>query len=501
MQKVHIPFDNSFARELTDFCIPWKPEKASNPTLHYLNQDLAKELLLEFETLEDSTLADLFSGNQLPDEATPVAQVYAGHQFGHFSPQLGDGRALLIGELIDGNGKRRDVAFKGSGRTPFSRSGDGKAALGPMLREVLISEAMHALGIPTTRSLAVAGTGDTVFRDKPLPGAILTRVADSHIRVGTFEFFASRSATAHLEKLALYAGQRHYPDLVTKKDFYLEFLRAVSNSQASLVAKWMNVGFIHGVMNTDNMSIAGESIDYGPCAFMEAFNRKAVFSSIDENGRYAYQNQPMIANWNLAKLAEAILPLLSENEQEAVDMANEVLNDFHDLYQKKWLEGIRAKLGLFGSNQNEDALDIALAEEWLELLQSNKVDFTLAWRYLADALDGDPSRLYGIFTNPDVVDSWISKWLARCKLDESPNLRPTSKDRAKLIRSVSPWIIPRNHHVEEALNAASDKGDLAPFEQLLQAIKNPFEENPCLSKYAQPATELFTDRYRTFCGT
>ncbi|HEY6897443.1 MAG TPA: YdiU family protein [Rhodocyclaceae bacterium] len=482
-------FDNSYARDLPGFYAAWKPEAVPAPVLLYLNQALADELALDLSTYDEAALAALFAGNRLPDGATPIAQAYAGHQFGQFSPQLGDGRALLIGEVIDRHGRRRDLAFKGSGRTPFSRRGDGKAAVGPMLREVLIGEAMHALGIPTTRALAVVGTGEQIRRERPLPGANLTRVAASHIRVGTFEFFA-RGAIEEVRLLADYTIARHDPALAGTANRYLAFLRAVTERQAALVAQWMLVGFIHGVMNTDNMSIAGETIDFGPCAFMEAYHPRTVFSSIDEQGRYAYRNQPAVAQWNLARLAETLLPLLADEQQEAVALATGVIDGFPERYRQHWLAGVRAKLGI---PAGDAAADLALAEDWLGLLQQDKVDFTLAWRRLADAAEGRLAPLQALFTDHLALDAWLQRWQVRRAGDDE-------KAHAAAMRGANPWIIPRNHRVEEAVDAASD-GDLAPFLALLAALQRPFEENPALARFAEPAPAAFTAAYQTFCGT
>jgi uncharacterized protein YdiU (UPF0061 family) len=492
-------FDNSFARELSSFYVNWKPDRVPNPRLRYWNHALAEEFGLDLGRQDAATLADMFSGNRLPAGAEPIAQAYAGHQFGRFSPQLGDGRALLVGELIDCHAKRRDIAFKGSGPTPFARNGDGKAAIGPMLREVLISEAMHALGIPTTRALAVVATGETVRREQLLPGATLTRVAASHIRVGTFEYYAARGDHARVRQLADYTIARHDPGLIGRQGRYLDFLAAVIDRQAALVARWMGVGFIHGVMNTDNMSIPGETIDYGPCAFMEAYDPKAVFSSIDRYGRYAYQNQPNIAQWNLARLAESLLPLLADEEAKAVALASEAIASFDGRYQRYWLAVMRAKLGLNHRVPNGDDEDLALIEEWLALLQRNRVDFTLAWRHLADAAEGNSSPIRDLFTNHLALDVWLSKWQARCAADEGgPN---SDAARASRMRRSNPWLIPRNHSVEDALAAASDDNDFGPFEQLLNALKNPYEANAEFVRFSKPAPASFTANYCTFCGT
>lgn len=503
--KMSFAFDNSFARELPGFYVKWQPEQVPGPRLRYLNHALATELGLNSRQHDEAALAAMLSGNRLPEGADPIAQAYAGHQFGGFSPQLGDGRALLIGELIDCHGMRRDIAFKGSGPTPFARNGDGKAAVGPMLREVLIGEAIHALGIPTTRALAVVATGESVHREKALPGAILTRVAASHIRVGTFEYHAARGDHERVRKLADYAIARHDPGLIGGKKRYLDFLSAVMERQAALIAQWMGVGFIHGVMNTDNMSIAGETIDYGPCAFMEACDPKAVFSSIDAHGRYAYENQPRIAQWNLARLAESLLPLLADDEQEAVALVTEVIAGFQGSYRRRWLDTMRAKMGVDGRKSDGDEKDTALIEGWLALLQSSKVDFTLGWRHLADAAEGNPSPLRSLFPDHLALDAWLPKWQARCAAENSQadasESRIAASARAQAMRKSNPWLIPRNHRVEEALSAATDENDFGPFERLLEALSTPYEEHAGFARFAKPAPESFTASYRTFCGT
>jgi len=495
-------FDNSYARELQGFYVPGTPATVPAPRLLFLNRPLAEELGLEPEALEGEQGAAILAGNRVPEGAEPLAQAYAGHQFGGFSPQLGDGRALLLGEVIDRLGRRRDIALKGSGRTVFSRGGDGKAAVGPMLREALVGEAMHALGIPTTRALAVVATGEPVYRETVLPGAVLARVAASHLRVGTFEFFAARGQVEQLRKLAEYAIARHDPDLAGRPDRYLQLLRRVSSRQAALVAQWMNVGFIHGVMNTDNMAISGETIDYGPCAFMEAYDPGAVFSSIDHGGRYAYGNQPPIAQWNLARLAEALLPLMvAEETQDAVDRAvadaTAVVESFADEYEAALLRGRRAKLGLQELPGAHNAADTALARDWLALLHAGQVDFTLAWRRLSDAAAGDEAPLSALFAEAGGLREWLARWKARCASE--PTLPPQA--RAARMRQANPWIIPRNHRVEEALKAASEDDDLGPFERLLQALHHPYEEKPEHAPYAEPAPPAVTACYQTFCGT
>ena len=490
------PFDNSYARDLPGFATPWRPVAVAAPALLFFNAPLAAELGLDAAALQGPVGAAVFAGNLVPEGAEPVAQAYAGHQFGGFSPQLGDGRALLLGELIDRQGRRRDIAFKGSGRTPYSRGGDGRAAVGPMLREVLISEALHALGLPTTRALAVAATGEWVYREERLPGAVLTRVAASHLRVGTFQFFAARGEGERVRQLADYTIARHDADLAGTPGRYRALLERVARRQAALVARWMGLGFIHGVMNTDNMTISGETIDYGPCAFMEAFDPGAVFSSIDHQGRYAYANQPGIARWNLARLAETLLPLLSDDADAAVTEATAVINAFPDWYQAEWQGVWRAKLGLAASSRADDAGDTLLAEAWLRLLQEHAVDFTRAARHLADAAAGDETPLRGLFDaadgGPAGITAWLGQWQARRTAPGTPD--------AAALRAANPRIIPRNHRVEEALAAATD-GDLAPFETLLAALRRPFDDDPTLAPFAEPAPAALTAGYRTFCGT
>lgn len=465
-------FDNTYARELEGFYAPWNAATVPAPKLVQFNRSLALELGLDVEALTNG--AAIFAGNVVPPGATPLAQAYAGHQFGGFAPQLGDGRALLLGEVIDRHGRRRDIQFKGSGRTPFSRGGDGKASLGPVLREYVLGEAMHALGIPTTRALAAVTTGESVFRERPLPGAVLTRVAASHIRVGTFQFFAARGETDKVRQLADYAIARHYPEAAAASNPYLAFFEAVRDRQAALLARWMLVGFIHGVMNTDNMAISGETIDYGPCAFMDRYDPQTVFSSIDRQGRYAYGQQPLIARWNLARLAETLLPLLHADPNTGIALASEAVNAFTDRYDAHWLAGMRAKLGLTGPPMPED---LALANGFLEVIQG--VDYTLAFRSLSSvARDDDASLPY---------QRWAAEWRRRPVDAEAMNL-------------ANPLYIPRNHQVEAALSAAVEHEDLAPFEALLAVLEHPFTERPGLETYTRPAPGG-NDGYRTFCGT
>ena len=480
--------------------MPWKTAEVPQPKLIRLNHALAEELGLEAKALDSSEGARIFSGNQLPEGTATIALAYAGHQFGGFSPQLGDGRALLLGEVIDKQGKRRDIAFKGSGRTPFSRGGDGKAALGPVLREYLIGEAMHALCIPTTRALAAVTTGEFVRRERNLPGAVLTRVAASHIRVGSFHFVAARGDEVLLKKLADYVIDRHYPDIKGADKPYFGLLRALCERQAALIARWMTVGFIHGVMNTDNMTLSGETIDYGPCAFMDRYDPKTVFSSIDEYGRYAYVNQPPIANWNLARFAEALLPLLigeSGGEQDkAVEQAMEILGDFQSDYERHWLAGMRGKLGL----TRDEGSDFELAQEFLAGMEGQGVDFTQAFRRLADTAEAaDASREGGLrqlYADDQKLYAWLPRWRARINAE---GLDPVQ--RAQAMRAVNPLYIPRNHKVEEALDAAVELGNYEPFERLLAVLQQPFSEKPEWAAYAEPATAEASAGYRTFCGT
>ena len=509
-------FDNSFARELPAFFTRWQPAPAPAPRLLYGNTALAEQLGLGAAAVQGDAAAARWSGNALPAGADPLAQAYAGHQFGHFSPRLGDGRALLLGEQIDPQGRRWDIAFKGSGRTPYSRGGDGKAAVGPMLREVLIGEAMHALGVPSTRALAVVATGDTVMRDRPLPGAVLTRVAASHLRVGSFQYAATQGTLDDLRRLADHAIARHDPALAGTPGPYAALLAAVAGRQARLIAQWMNLGFIHGVMNTDNMTLSGETIDYGPCAFLEAYDPATVFSSIDPGGRYAYAKQPQIARWNLARLAECLLPLIAEDpddeasRQRAVDTVMAVIDGFPAVYGQALLRGQRAKLGLgsHADSSQDDAIDTALAGDWLALLAQQRADFTGAWRRLVDAAEGDANPLRALLADPAALDPWLARWQQRCRQDDARTGASPAADvsadcaaRAQRLRAANPWLIPRNHRVEEALAAASDHDDLRPFQRLLAALQQPFDEQPALADLAQPAPPQVTAGYQTFCGT
>jgi uncharacterized protein YdiU (UPF0061 family) len=483
-------FDNSFVRELAGLYEPWQAATAPAPELLVLNEDLAAELGVDADALRAPEGVAVLAGNAAPAGASPVAQAYAGHQFGGYSPRLGDGRALLLGEVLDIQGRRRDLHLKGSGRTPFARGGDGKAVVGPMLREYVIGEAMHALGIPTSRALAVVATGEQVARDTLLPGAVLTRVAASHIRVGTFEYAAAQGDPALVRRLADHAIARHHPQAAEAENPYVAFLRSVVDSQASLIARWMLVGFIHGVMNTDNMAISGETIDYGPCAFMDAFDPATVFSSIDRGGRYAYGNQPQIALWNLARLGESLLPLLDSDADAAIAAATGVLQSFPDRFHHNWRRGMRAKLGLSADGDGDGSLVVDL----LALLQAQGVDFTSCFRALSGWLRDDASPARALFAERAAFDQWAERWRAELS-SEGRDSQPTAEGMDR----VNPVYIPRNYLVEEALDAAS-AGELAPFERLVDVLVRPFEERPGLERYAEPAPQSF-EGYRTFCGT
>ena len=487
----HFNFDNSFARSLKGFYVSCDANPAIAPKLLQLNHGLAEELGLDPVTLNSEAGLAIFAGNVAPKGSEPLAQAYAGHQFGGFTPQLGDGRALLLGELIDTQHRRRDIQLKGSGRTPFSRGGDGKAALGPVLREYLIGESMHALGVPTTRALAAVTTGELVYRETALPGAVLTRVSASHIRVGTFQFFAARGEAAKVRELADYAITRHYPDTAGAENCYLAFFDAVANSQATLIARWMSVGFIHGVMNTDNMTISGETIDYGPCAFMDSYAPGTVFSSIDTQGRYAYANQPLILAWNMARFGETLMPLVYPDKDQATKVLAEALQRLQLLYKTYWLTGMRAKIGL----SMEDADDLELVNELLNVMESGSADFTLVFRRLSQILRGDADPVRQLFDDPGAFDIWAQRWHDRlAKNNRTPEATAQAMDR------VNPIYIPRNHKVEEALSAAVDLEDMAPFTDLLAVLSYPFDEIPGNETYAAPAPFTATP-YQTFCGT
>jgi len=525
-------FDNTYAGLGEPFAIRQHPTLVREPRLLVFNHDLCALLGADPDRVR-AQAADWFSGNRSIPGALPVATAYAGHQFGNFVPQLGDGRAVLLGEVIGADGLRRDLQLKGAGRTPFSRGGDGRAALGPVLREYVVSEAMHALGIPTTRALAAVLTGEPVFREEVLPGAVITRVASSHIRVGTFEFFAARGDVASLRTLLAYVADRHYPALAGglaadahDSALALALLEAVSARQAALVAQWMAVGFVHGVMNTDNCSIAGETIDYGPCAFMEAYDPATVFSSIDRHGRYAYANQAPIAQWNLARLAEALLPLIDPDQARAIELATEAVNAFQAQFAREWQARLGAKLGLwtmpgqgeaqmssrgdlardhagaagsqeFGAQPLPAAPDSAASDadadlmaDWLALLQSNRIDWTNGHRALCAAAAGDDAPLRDQFVDLEAPLAWLARWRARVGVGSS---------LAAALRRANPACIPRNHVVEQMIAAATE-GDVAPFERLQRALATPFDEQPGLDDLMRPAPDD-AGRYVTFCGT
>ncbi|HYF75971.1 MAG TPA: YdiU family protein [Symbiobacteriaceae bacterium] len=475
--------ENSYARLPGLFFSRLTPEPVRSPELVAFNAPLATDLGLNPEALNNHTAAPLFAGNQLPEGAQPLAQAYAGHQFGHFT-MLGDGRALLLGEQVTPRGDRFDIQLKGSGRTPYSRRGDGRAALGPMLREYIISEAMHALGIPTTRSLAVVTTGEPVYRETVLPGAILTRVAASHLRVGTFQFAARWGTADDLRALADYTLQRHFPGAAEEENRYLYLLRQVISRQAALIARWMLVGFIHGVMNTDNMALSGETIDYGPCAFMDTYDPATVFSSIDRERRYAFGNQPPIAAWNLARFAEALLPLLHADRPQAVTIAQEAVEAFAGQYQQHWLAGMRAKLGIMGEEPDDEALVVEL----LRLMQNARADYTNTFRSLS--FDATEPPIEG----PEFA-RWHALWQAR--LGRQPQPR---EEALRLMQQTNPAVIPRNHRVEEALRAAAEEDDFSVMDRLLAALANPFADSPEQAAYAACPAPSATP-YRTFCGT
>ncbi|WP_119680644.1 protein adenylyltransferase SelO [Indioceanicola profundi] len=490
---VHIPFDNSYARLPDQFFARVQPTRVSAPRLIKLNHDLARQLGLDPEALSGPEAAEIFAGNRIPEGAEPIALAYAGHQFGGFVPQLGDGRAILLGEVVAPDGQRRDIQLKGSGRTPFSRGGDGRAALGPVLREYLVSEAMAALGIPTTRALAAATTGEVVERETSLPGAVLTRIAASHIRIGSFQYFAARGDVEAVRRLADYAIARHYPDAAAASQPYRAFLEGVVARQAQLVAQWLQVGFIHGVMNTDNMSISGETIDYGPCAFIDTYNPTQVFSSIDRHGRYAYGNQPGIAQWNLARLAECLLGLFSDDEDEAIAQANEALTSFADRFNTAYLGGLRRKLGL--AEEREE--DRALAQDLLERMAANKADFTLTFRRLGDAAadSAADAAVRSLFEDGAAYDGWAGRW--RQRLAEEPQ---DAASRRAAMRRANPAFIPRNHRVEAVIEAAVQREDFGPFEELLTVLSAPYDDQADFAHYADPPPPG-GGIYRTFCGT
>ena len=489
---VHFPFDNSYAALPANFFARVAPTPVAAPRLIKLNHALAEQLGIDPDWLASPEGVEVLAGKRVPDGADPLAMAYAGHQFGHFVAQLGDGRAILLGEVIDRDGVRRDIQLKGSGPTPFSRRGDGRAALGPVIREYIVSEAMAALGIPSTRSLAAVLTGERVQRETMLPGAVLTRVASSHIRVGTFQFFAAREDIAGVKQLADHVIVRHYPDAAKAEHPIRALLDAVIRRQAELVARWLHVGFIHGVMNTDNCSISGETIDYGPCAFMDAYDPATVYSSIDEMGRYAYANQPRIALWNLTRFAETLLPLIDSDEKTAIEIAQAALGEFSDIFDTAYQAGLRRKLGLFISQPD----DAALAQDLLVAMTANQADFTLTFRRLGDAAR-DPSNdeaVRGLFIDPTAFDAWAGKWRQRLGQESQD-----ASTRYQAMQTVNPAFIPRNHRVEAVIQAAM-ADDYAPFEKLLTVLAKPYEDQPEMADFAEPP-EPDQRVLKTFCGT
>jgi uncharacterized protein YdiU (UPF0061 family) len=488
-----IPFDNSYARLGDPYSAGQMPEAVRKPALIRVNEALAAELGIDATWLASDAGVSALAGNALPPGATPIATAYAGHQFGQFNPQLGDGRAVLLGEVIDRHGRRRDLQLKGSGRTPWSRGGDGRSPLGPVLREYIVSEAMHALGVPTTRALAAVSSGERVYREGPEPGAVLTRVASSHLRVGTCEYFAARQQHDALRELVAYTLERHYPDRATEDNAALALLDAVTQAQAGLIARWQLLGFIHGVMNTDNMLLCGETIDYGPCAFMEAYDPATVFSSIDVQGRYAYGNQPGIAHWNLARLAEALLPLIDSDSERAIEAAKGVLATFPARFGDAHSAGIAAKLGL--ARLADDA-DRELAEALFTALKADGADFTLAFRFLADEAqrDGAGSGAGALLDPGAALLEWLPRWKQRPEREDS-----TADERQRRMFASSPAFIARNHQVQHCIEAAED-GDFAPFHRLVERLARPFDWAASDRDLARPATER--ERvHRTFCGT
>jgi len=475
-------FDNTYSKLSNTFKEEVKPTPVHNPELVVLNDQLAKDLNLDFSKIEKKDLSQIFSGNTLPKGSTTIAQAYAGHQFGHFT-MLGDGRAVLLGEHLVNNTNRYDVQFKGSGRTSFSRSGDGRAVLGPMLREYIISEAIHALKIPTTRSLAVVKTGEKVVRENLLPGAILTRVASSHIRVGTFQYIAAKQNIDDLNTLVDYTINRHYPEIQSSKNKALDLLNLVMERQCKLVVNWMRVGFIHGVMNTDNMTISGETIDYGPCAFMDHYNPKTVFSSIDQLGRYSFSNQPPITKWNLSRFAECLIPLIDKNEDKAIQLATEIIDNFQNIYEEKWLNMMRDKLGLFGKSKD----DKKLIDDLLTWMEKNKADYTNTFCYLMNIKIANNS----LYNDKDFIN-WSNEWQNRISINDN------SKEKSlELMKETNPVIIPRNHKVEEALKAANED-NLEVMNKMLSKFDNPYNEQKDIEDYQLPSLD---DNYQTFCGT
>jgi uncharacterized protein YdiU (UPF0061 family) len=490
---VHFPFEHTYAALPANFFARVAPTPVAAPRLIKLNRALAIHLGLDPDRLSSPEGTEVLAGKRVPEGADPIAMAYAGHQFGQFVPQLGDGRAILLGEVIDADGVRRDIQLKGSGPTPFSRRGDGRAALGPVLREYIVSEAMATLGIATTRSLAAVMTGESVLRETPLPGAVLTRVAASHIRVGTFQYFAARGDTEGVRRLADHVIGRHYPQFADVDRPYHALLEGVIARQADLVARWLLVGFIHGVMNTDNTSISGETIDYGPCAFMDHYDPAMVFSSIDELGRYAYANQPRIALWNLTRFAECLLPLLAEDQDKAVEQAQSALGEFAESFNAAYQAGLRKKLGLFAARDD----DFVLAQDLLDAMAKNHADFTLTFRRLSEAVPApvDDSGVRQLFADPSAYDEWAVRWRQRISEEMQD---PATRQSA--MRLVNPAFIPRNHRIEAVIDAAINRDDFAPFEELLTVLSKPYEDQPAFASYAEPP-EPHQRVLQTFCGT
>ena len=477
-------FDNTYSKLPESFISKISPIPVKSPELTIFNYNLAEKLGLNFSSIEKNDLSKLFSGNLLPEGSKSIAQAYAGHQFGHFT-MLGDGRAVLMGEHVSKNNERFDIQFKGSGQTPFSRNGDGRAALGPMLREYIISEAMHSLNVPTTRSLAVVKTGEDVVRENILQGAILTRVASSHLRVGTFQYVAMRNNESELRTLVDYTINRHYPNIKKSKNKAIDLLKVLIELQIDLVVNWMRVSFIHGVMNTDNMSISGETIDYGPCAFMDTYDPQTVFSSIDESGRYAYFNQPSITKWNLARLAECLISLIDPKKEKAIEIATETINSFDKSYETKWINMMRDKLGLFGQDQKDQVLIIDL----LTWIHKNKADYTNTFCFLMDE-NFQHNKIY----NDENFLTWKERWKERLKLNNN-----TPEKYLSLMKSVNPLVIPRNHKVEEVLESANNN-DLSPLKKLIKVLEKPYEKTKENIDYQSPAPAS-DKKYKTFCGT
>ncbi|MGD8619377.1 MAG: YdiU family protein [Gammaproteobacteria bacterium] len=489
-----IPFNNTYVNLGADFYVRTAPSPVAKPALIVFNHALGETLGLSDTCLSPSEGTTIFAGNRVPEGAEPLAMAYAGHQFGNFVPQLGDGRALLLGQITGPNGAHHDIHLKGSGRTVFSRGGDGRAALGPVLREYLVSEAMARLGVPTTRALAAVTTGEQVARQELLPGGIITRTASSFVRVGTFEFFASRNDQAAVTRLADYVIARHYPECRYEANPYLAFFEEVIQRQAALIAQWMQAGFIHGVMNTDNMSIAGETIDYGPCAFMDHYAHNQVYSSIDHFGRYAYNNQPSIGLWNLTRLAETLLPLLADNPEAAVEAAQEALGKYAGHYERDWLDGMRRKTGLTKPHDN----DKALIEELFGIMAASNADFTLTFYYLStlqlDSVEQD-GNVRALFSDPEAFDHWARQWRARLRQEDSDDAT-----REAQMHAVNPVYIPRNHRIEAAIRAAEDQDDFSVFHELHTVLQKPFQRQPGKDAYMLPPEPEEVVR-QTFCGT